>query len=53
MNLKHDLLIHLASDAVLLQLQTLFGPMLTSALHLVDKRDGQFNLPWSEERAEE
>lgn len=33
----------IASDAVLLQLQALFGPMLTSALHLVDKRDGQLS----------
>jgi hypothetical protein len=31
----------LVSDTVLLQLQALFGPMLTSALHLVDKRDGK------------
>jgi hypothetical protein len=41
----HDPLIRLASDTVLLQLQALFGPMLTSALHLVDKRDGQLYWP--------
>jgi len=41
-----DLLIHVASDTVLLQLQALFGPMLTSALHLVDKRDGPIDAPW-------
>jgi hypothetical protein len=40
-DVDHDLLIPLASDTVLLRLQALFGPMLTSALHLVDKHDGQ------------
>jgi hypothetical protein len=38
-------LMEIASDTVLLQLQALFGPMLTSALHLVDKRDGQLAAP--------
>jgi hypothetical protein len=47
-----DPLIHLASDTILLQLQALFGPMLTSALHLVDKRDGLFHFPCGEERAD-
>ena len=42
----HGLLINSASDTVLLQLQALFGPMLISALHLVDKRDGQIDAPW-------
>lgn len=32
-----------ASDTVLLQLQALFGPMLTSALQLVDKREGKLS----------
>ena len=36
------MLMRTASDTVLLQLQALFGPMLTSALHLVDKRDGKY-----------
>jgi hypothetical protein len=32
-----------ASDTVLLQLQALFGPMLTSALQLVDKKEGKLS----------
>lgn len=40
---KRDFSSSTASDTVLLQLQALFGPMLTSALHLVDKRDGKLS----------
>ena len=39
--ISKNVLMDIASDAVLLQLEALFGPMLTSALQLVDKRDGQ------------
>lgn len=40
-NIKWDLV----DDMLLLQLHTVFGPMLMSALQLIDRREGKAKLP--------